>query len=72
MIEFLSTAQAAEMFKVDIRTIQQWIKNGRFPNAQRINPKAKRSPHIIPMNDIEAEQERQKNKKQAKRKVEVG
>jgi len=47
-----TTSQAANFFSVSIRTIQDWITRGYFPNAYALNPKTKRPTYRIPRSDI--------------------
>lgn len=51
---FYRVDEVAEMFDVTTRTIQLWLRAGRFPNAKRLNPDLERSPWLIPAADIEA------------------
>jgi len=49
---FYTSAQTAVFFCVSIRTVQDWIKKGYFPNAYKRNPHAKRPEYRIPQSDI--------------------
>lgn len=50
----LTAAEAANELGRDPRTVQRWCNAGVFPNAYRINPEARRSPWMIPPEDVEA------------------
>ena len=45
----LTTSEVAEHVGVDRRTVQRWVKDGRFPNAKTV-----RSGSIIPWGDVVA------------------
>ena len=47
----LSTAEAAEILKVNPRTIQRWCKTGRLPNAYKLGGKT--AQWLIPPEDID-------------------
>ena len=49
----LSTKEAAELLKVSDQTIINWMRDGLFPNAIKLNPSKKNSPIRIPRKDIE-------------------
>ena len=53
--------EAAERLGVTSRTIQNWIAQGLFPNAYKLNPRGKTSPYCIPEEDIEALEEERMN-----------
>jgi predicted site-specific integrase-resolvase len=60
--EAVSTHKAAEILGVSYRTIQEWLKHGRFPHAYKLDPlSTKSSPLRIPMEDIEAIQNKRQN-----------
>ena len=62
MESMLSTKQVAERLGVDITTVIQWIKQGRFPNVFKVNPFGLTSPYRIPEKDILAfEEQRHKH-----------
>jgi excisionase family DNA binding protein len=44
---------AAELLGVSVRTIQDWIKQGHFPHAYKLNPQKSNSPYRIPSTDVE-------------------
>jgi len=55
-----SVKEAAERLGVGTTTVNRWVKLGEFPNAYKLNPRAKNSPFRIPEEDIVAfEEERQ-------------
>jgi excisionase family DNA binding protein len=58
----LSTAQAAERLGVTQQAIAKWIRQGLFPNAYKINPYGRTSPYRIPERDIEAFEEKRKER----------
>lgn len=51
--EHLTTIETASRLGVTPQAITKWIRTGKFPNAQKINPAIKKSPYIIPVSDIE-------------------
>lgn len=59
-VEHLSTFEAAEELGVSYRTLQLWVKQGKFPNAYKLDPDALNSPYRIPRSDIEAIQKKRK------------
>ena len=52
-----SVSEAAERLGVIPRTVQVWIRKGRFPHAYKLDPFGKRSSYRIPVEDIEAFEE---------------
>jgi excisionase family DNA binding protein len=57
--KMLTVQQIAVRFETTERTIQRWVKAGKFPGVVVLNPTAKRSQVLIPIEDVEAlEQER--------------
>ena len=52
--EMLTCAQVAKQLSVSVATVTRWVQQGYFPNAWRINPRAKKSFWRIPKRDIEA------------------
>jgi predicted site-specific integrase-resolvase len=52
-LAYYSTKDAAELFMVSDQTILNWLNDGMFPNAIKLNPKKKNSPIRIPREDIE-------------------
>jgi len=46
--------EVARRLGVTSRTIQNWIAQGWFPNAYKLNPKGLTSRYCIPEGDIEA------------------
>ena len=53
-VEHLSTMEAAQELGVSYRTLQLWVKQGKFPHAYKLDPDALNSPYRIPRTDIEA------------------
>lgn len=49
----LSTKQAATLLNVTYQTIVNWMRDGIFPNAYKLNPTKKNSPIRIPRSDVE-------------------
>lgn len=49
----LNTKQAADLLKVSDQTIINWMRDGLFPNAYKLNPTKKNSPIRIPRADID-------------------
>jgi len=52
--ELFSTKEAAALLKVSDQTIVNWIHDGLFPNAIKLNPSKRNSPIRIPRVDVEA------------------
>ena len=50
----LSVAQVAIQLGTTTRTIQRWVKAGKFPGAFKLNPQAMRGAIVIPATDVEA------------------
>jgi predicted DNA-binding transcriptional regulator AlpA len=50
--DLLSTAQAGELLGVSDQTVLNWMRDGLFPNAIKLNPSKKNSPIRIPRSDI--------------------
>jgi len=48
----LTTKEAADMLGVSDQTVINWIKDGVFPNAYKLNPKKSNSPIRIPKGDV--------------------
>lgn len=49
----LTTKQAAELLKVSDQTVLNWLRDGFFPNAFKLNPTKKNSPIRIPRSDVD-------------------
>lgn len=49
----LNTKQAASLLKVSDQTIINWMRDGLFPHAYKLNPTKKNSPIRIPRVDID-------------------
>jgi excisionase family DNA binding protein len=64
-VKLHTTREAAERLGVTSRTIQNWITQGLFPNAFKLNPRGKTSPYCIPEEDIEAFEEERVNHQSA-------
>ncbi|MCB0173885.1 MAG: helix-turn-helix domain-containing protein [Anaerolineae bacterium] len=56
---YLKTAEVAERFGVDPRTILRWVKSGYFPGSKKLNPMARNSPLLIPEQSVQAFEEKQ-------------
>ncbi len=50
----LTAALTAERLGVSTRTIHRWAADGFFPGAYKLNPALKNSPPGIPVEDVEA------------------
>jgi hypothetical protein len=50
----LTAALTAERLSVSTRTIRRWAADGFFPGAYTLNPALRDSPLIIPVEDVEA------------------
>ena len=48
----ITTKEAAIRLKVTSRTVRNMIMRGRFPGAYKVDPEAKRSTWMIPINEI--------------------
>ena len=57
-----NTKRAAARLQVSTSMIARWVREGKFPNAGKVNPEADNSPYIIPMNDIELFEKNRKEK----------
>ena len=51
--QYVTTAQVAEEFGVDMRTVSRWVREGRLPNAFKAY-EGLRAPYLIPVSDVEA------------------
>lgn len=49
--QFYTTKEAAEILGVPLRTVQYWLKHGRFPNAFKAF-EGTRAPYLITHGDI--------------------
>lgn len=49
----LSTKQAAKILSVSDQTVINWMREGLFPNAYKLNPSKKNSPIRIPIKDVD-------------------
>ena len=58
--ELFSTKEAAALLKVSDQTIVNWIHDGLFPNAIKLNPSKRNSPIRIPRSDVVAVQKGQR------------
>jgi excisionase family DNA binding protein len=56
-VRFLSSGEVALRLGVSPRTIQRWIKGGKFPNSYRLGAST-RAPYLIPQRDLAAHLER--------------
>ena len=48
-----STKGAGELLGVSDQTVINWMRDGMFPNAKKLNPTKRNSPIRIPRADIE-------------------
>ena len=60
MTEVLTTGQAGRRLGVTKKAIGDWIKKGLFPGAYRVNPSSRHSPFRIPVEDVEAFEEKRR------------
>jgi len=51
---FLTAPEVARMLGVTSASVNDWTKDGNFPNAYRINPMRPRSAWRIPKSDVDA------------------
>lgn len=51
---FMTTSEVAELLGVTPAAVSQWLLDGDFPHAFKLNPARKRSAWIIPRADVEA------------------
>jgi excisionase family DNA binding protein len=59
--EAYTTHQAAEILGISYRTIQEWIKHGKFPHAYKLDPTSVNRSHLrIPIEDIKRIQDMRK------------
>lgn len=58
--ETLTVVQVANRLDVTTRTIIRWIKRGTFPGAYKSNPMLDTSPYVIPLEDVEAFEEKRR------------
>ena len=49
--QFYTTKEVADMLGVHVRTVQYWLKNGKFPNAVKAF-EGLRAPYLIPYGDF--------------------
>ena len=54
----LSTTMAAERLGVNVRTIQRWVRAGKFAGAFALDPDATRPTYLIPLSAVEAFEQR--------------
>jgi excisionase family DNA binding protein len=59
-MSFLTVTQIAKRLAVSNRTVLNLIDRGRFPNAYKIDPMAKRITWRIPIKDVETFELQQK------------
>ena len=50
----LTVAQVAQRLNLSTRRITQLIRQGQFPNAQKLDESKATSPYLIPQTDFEA------------------
>ena len=56
--EAYSTHETAEILGISFRTVQEWIKHGKFPHAYKLDPTSMSRSHLrIPIEDIKRIQE---------------
>jgi len=60
--DLLNTAQVAEMLNCSVRTVNNYVLRGHFPNARKMDPTRENSPLRIPRSDVLAFQESQRVK----------
>lgn len=60
--DLLTTAEVAEMLKCSVRTVNNYVTRGHFPNARKMDPTRENSPLRIPRADVLAFQESQRVK----------
>ena len=51
--DILSTREVAALMHVSDQAILNWLKDGTFPNAFKLNPSKARSAFRIPRSDVE-------------------
>lgn len=56
----LSTKEAAEILQISDQTVINWMRDGVFPNAIKLNPSKRNSPIRIPRSDVVAVQKGQR------------
>lgn len=56
----ISTQEAADILGVSDQTIINWIRDGVFPNAIKLNPAKRNSPIRIPHDDVVVFSKRQR------------
>lgn len=59
--QYIRTSEVAKRLNVTTRTIARWIGAGFFPGAFKVNPDAANSPFVIPVADVRAFEEKQRN-----------
>jgi predicted site-specific integrase-resolvase len=52
--KLLTTREAAEILHISDQTVLNWIRDGVFPNAIKLNPSKRNSPIRIPHVDVVA------------------
>jgi predicted DNA-binding transcriptional regulator AlpA len=57
----LSTKQVAEFLGVSDQTVINWMRDGVFPNAIKLNPEKRNSPIRIPRADVVAFDKRRRS-----------
>jgi len=67
MNTILTTKEVADRLGVTPRTVQVWIRQGRFPNAYKLNPDGRTSPYRIPEGDVASFEERRTNQVKAQK-----
>ena len=60
--EYMTVRQAAQLLGVTTRTVQQWIKDGRFSGAYQIL-EGRTMPWLIPVAEVQAVHQQRQDKK---------
>ena len=57
-MKILTTRKVADRLGVTPRSVQKWIRQGKFPGAYKLDPDGATSPYRIPENDVVSFEER--------------
>lgn len=51
-MEIYTTRQVADRLGATPQTVADWIRQGKFPNAYKLDPEGQTSPYRIPEDDV--------------------
>jgi len=60
-MKLYTTREVAERLGATPQAVQAWIRQGKFPNAYKLQPDGKTSPYRIPEGDVTAFEEKRRS-----------